>query len=89
MALPVPSIVILFIVNGDFNYSVFFVLEYSIRLVYTAQREAMCDEWSSVNLALLYELQHLLAVASVYASCLERKVLAIHVGQWQDLRLVV
>ena len=89
VALPVPSIVILFIVYGYLDYSVLLVLEYAVSLLYSAEWEAVGDERRGVYLALLDKTEHLFAVATVHATRLERKVLAVHVGQGQCLCLVV
>ena len=68
------------VADGYFYHSVFFVLKDAVRLFYAAEREAVCDEWRSVYLALFYESQHFLAVAAVYAASLECEVFAVHVG---------
>lgn len=68
------------VVDGNLYHSVFFVFEDAVCLFYPAQWEAVGDERCGVYLALLDELQNFLAVASVHAAGLERKVLAIHVG---------
>ena len=67
-------------INRYFYHALFLVFEYPVCLFYLAEREAMSDKRRSVNLALLDEMEYLFAVASVYATGLEGKVFAIHIG---------
>lgn len=81
--------VALFVVDSHFDNTILPVLEQLISLFYSAEWEAVRYEWCGVNLSLFDKLQHLLTVAAVYATRLEREVLAVHVGQGQSLCLVV
>ena len=45
------------VADGYFYHAVFFVLKDAVRLFYAAEREAVCDEWRGVYLALFYESQ--------------------------------
>ena len=49
----------------------------------------MCNEWSGVNLSFFDEAQCFFAVATIDAAGLEGEVLAVHLGRWQLLGLVV
>ena len=49
----------------------------------------MRDEWRGVNLSLLNQAKHFLAIASVHTTGLEGEVLAIHIGQRKHLGLVI
>ena len=49
----------------------------------------MRDERSGVNLSLFNQAKNFLAIASIYTTGLESEILAIHVGQRKNLRLVV
>ena len=49
----------------------------------------MGDEGCSINLALGYEFQNFLAIAAIYASCLESEILAIHLRERQHLRFII
>ena len=75
--------------NRHLNHSVQFVFEDAVGFLDFAQWEAVRDEGSGVNLSGFNKAKDFLAVAAIYAACLEGEVLAIHVGQGKDLRLVV
>ena len=60
-----------FVVDGDFYYAVFFVFEDAVGFLNAAEGEAVGDEWGGVDFALLDEAKHFLAVATVNAACLE------------------
>ena len=49
----------------------------------------MGDEGCSINLALGYEFQNFLAIAAIYASCLESEIFAIHLRERQNLRFII
>ena len=49
----------------------------------------MRNQWRGVNLARLNQAQNLLAIADVHVARLEGQILAVHLGQWQHLRLIV
>ena len=79
----------LFVVDGDFYYAVFFVFEDAVGFRNAAEGEAVGDEWGGVYLSLLNKAEHLLAVATIHATCLEGEVLAVHLWQGQHLRFVI
>ena len=49
----------------------------------------MRDQQLGIELALGNELQRFFAITAVHATGLEGQILAVHIGQRQDLRLVV
>ena len=49
----------------------------------------MGDERGGIYLSLCYQIQNLLTVAAIYSARLEDEVLAIHIRQREQLRLVV
>ena len=49
----------------------------------------MRDEWSGVNLSRFNQAKDFLAIASIHATGLEGEILAIHVWQRKNLRLVI
>ena len=63
--------------------------EQAVGLLYAAERETVGDKGRGVDTALGYETEYLGAVAAVHPACLEYQVLAIHVGQWEDLGTVI
>ena len=75
--------------NRHLNHPIQFVLEDAVGFLDFAQREAVRDEGSGVDLADFNQTKHLLAVATIHTTGLEGEVLAIHIGQGKDLRLVV
>ena len=76
-------------VDGCLDDTIFLILEHIIRLLYHRKRKTMCNERSGIYLALLYQLQDFLTVATIYSASLEGKVLAIHIRKRKHLRLVI
>lgn len=81
--------VILFVINGNLDYPILLVLEYPIGFFDLVKRVTMSDQWDSVNLPFLDETKDLLAVTAIHTTCLEGKVLAIHLRQRQNLWLII
>ena len=75
--------------NRHLNHPVQFVFEDTVGFLDFAQREAVRDEGSGVDLADFNQTKHLLAVATIHTTGLEGEVLAIHIGQGKHLGLVV
>ena len=65
------------------------ILEQVIRLGDVGEFVAVRNQWRGVNLACLNQAQNLGAIAAVHAARFEGQILAVHLGQWQHLRLIV
>lgn len=70
-------------------HAVLVVLEQAVCFVDTAQRETVRDERRRIDKALPDKVEDLGTVTTVYTASLEGKVLAVHVGQRQQLRTVI
>ena len=71
------------------NHAVQFILEQVIRLGDVGEFVAVRNQGRGVNLARLDKAQNLRTIAAVHAARFEGQILAVHLGQWQRLRLVV
>ena len=60
-----------------------------VRLGNVGEFVAVCNQWCGVNLAHLDEAQNLRAIAAVHAARLEGQILAVHLGQGQNLRFII
>ena len=65
--------------NGHLNHPIKLILKDARRFLNLAQRNTMRDVRSGINLTLLNQAKHFLAIATVHPTGLEGEVLTIHV----------
>ena len=74
---------------SHFYNSISLLLKEFVRFSNPLQWETVRAKRCGVNLALLDEVQALLAVTAIHTSCLEGEVLAVHLWEWKHLSFII